>query len=104
MQGQRVLLRVDFNVPLSDGKVVDYSRIRAAVPTIKALLDGGASVVIMSHLGRPDGRVVDGLRLRPAAERLTQLIRVNVPTTGDALGVGTDDAVRRLRPGELLLL
>jgi phosphoglycerate kinase len=104
MQGQRVLLRVDFNVPLSDGKIVDDSRIRAAVPTIKALLDGGASVVIMSHLGRPDGRVVDGLRLRPAAERLTQLIRVNVPTTGDALGVGTDDAVRRLRPGELLLL
>ena len=104
MQGQRVLLRVDFNVPLSDGKIVDDSRIRAAVPTIKALLDGGASVVIMSHLGRPDGRVVDGLRLRPAAERLTQLIRVNVPTTGDALGVGTDDAVRRLRDGELLLL
>ena len=104
MQGQRVLLRVDFNVPLSDGKIVDDSRIRAAVPTIKALLDGGASVVIMSHLGRPDGRVVDGLRLRPAAERLTQLVRVNVPTTGDALGVGTDDAVRRLRPGELLLL
>ncbi len=104
MQGQRVLLRVDFNVPLSDGKIVDDSRIRAAVPTIKALLDGGASVVIMSHLGRPDGRVVDGLRLRPAAERLTQLVRVSVPTTGDALGVGTDDAVRRLRPGELLLL
>jgi len=104
MQGQRVLLRVDFNVPLSDGKIVDDSRIRAAVPTVKALLDGGASVVIMSHLGRPDGRVVDGLRLRPAAERLTQLVRVNVPTTGDALGVGTEDAVRRLRPGELLLL
>ena len=69
MQGQRVLLRVDFNVPLSDGKIVDDSRIRAAVPTIKALLAGGASVVIMSHLGRPEGRGVDGLRLRPEIGR-----------------------------------
>ena len=100
----RVLLRVDFNVPLSDGKVVDDSRIRAAVPTIKALLADGASIVIASHLGRPDGKVVDGLRLRPAAERLAHHLQMMVPTTGDALGVGTEDAVKRLRPGELVLL
>jgi len=100
----RVLLRVDFNVPLSDGKVVDDSRIRAAVPTIKALLEDGASIVIASHLGRPDGKVVDGLRLRPAAERLAHHLQMMVPTTGDALGVGTEDAVKRLRPGELVLL
>ena len=103
-RGKRVFLRVDFNVPLSDGRVVDDSRIRAAVPTIEALLKAGASVVMASHLGRPDGRVVDGLRLRPAAERLSQFLKINVPTTGDALGVGTEDAVRRMRPGELLLL
>lgn len=103
-RGKRVFLRVDFNVPLSDGRVVDDSRIRAAVPTIEALLKAGASVVMASHLGRPDGRVVDGLRLRPAAERLSQVLKINVPTTGDALGVGTEDAVRRMRPGELLLL
>ena len=100
----RILLRVDFNVPLSDGKVVDDSRIRAAVPTIKALLEDGASIVIASHLGRPDGKVVDGLRLRPAAERLAHHLQMMVPTTGDALGVGTEDAVKRLRPGELVLL
>ena len=101
---KRVFLRVDFNVPLSDGKIVDDARIRAAIPTIQALLEGGASVVLASHLGRPDGKVVDGLRLRPAAERLSALMKIQVPTTGDALGVGTDDAVKRLRPGELLLL
>ena len=102
--GKRVFVRVDFNVPLADGKVTDDSRIRAAIPTINALLQGGASVILASHLGRPDGKVQDGLRLRPVGERLTQLLRRNVPVTGDALGIGTEDAVNRLRPGELLLL
>jgi phosphoglycerate kinase len=102
--GKRVFVRVDFNVPLADGKVTDDSRIRAAIPTINALLQRGASVILASHLGRPDGKVQDGLRLRPVGERLTQLLRRNVPVTGDALGVGTEDAVKRLRPGEVLML
>jgi phosphoglycerate kinase len=102
--GKRVLVRVDFNVPIADGKVTDDSRIRASLPTIVHLLNQGARVLLASHLGRPDGKVQDGLRLRPVAERLSQLLGRNVPVTGDALGIGTQDAVRRLRPGECLLL
>ena len=102
--GKRVFVRVDFNVPLADGKVTDDSRIRAAIPTINHLLQAGASVVLASHLGRPDGKVSDSLRLRPVGIRLGEILRRHVPVTGDALGIGTEDAVKRLRPGEVLLL
>jgi phosphoglycerate kinase len=102
--GKRVFVRVDFNVPLADGKVTDDSRVRAAIPTIMALVQAGAKVILASHLGRPNGKVTDGLRLRPVGQRLTELLRRNVPVTGDALGLGTEDALKRMRPGEILLL
>jgi len=102
--GKRVLVRVDFNVPIEDGKVKDDSRVRAALPTIKYLLEHGAAVVLMSHLGRPKGKVVESARLRPVAQRLSALLGRPVPITGDPLGIGTRDAVARLKPGQLLML
>ena len=103
-QGKRVLMRVDFNVPIEDGKVKDDSRIRAALPTIRYLLDNGASVILMSHLGRPKGKVVESFRLRPVAQWLSGLLKMPVPITGDPLGMGTRDAVARLKPGQVLML
>ncbi|MBA3795924.1 MAG: phosphoglycerate kinase, partial [Chloroflexi bacterium] len=102
--GKRVLLRVDFNVPIEDGKVKDDSRIRAAIPTIRHLLEQNASIIVMSHLGRPNGKVVESARLRPVAERLSGLLRFRIPVTGDALGIGTNDAIGRLKPGQMLML
>src|SRR6188474_2359356 len=102
--GKRVLVRVDFNVPIEDGQVKDDTRIRAAIPTIEYLAKRGAIVILMSHLGRPNGKVIESARLRPVAEWLSALLRIRVPCTGDALGIGTQDALGRMKPGQVILL
>jgi len=103
--GKRVLVRVDFNVPLDEGGVVkDDTRIRAALPTLKHLLDRGASLVIMSHLGRPKGQVVESLRLDPVAARLEELLGVKVRKLDQVVGPEVEKVCSGLQPGEVVML
>jgi phosphoglycerate kinase len=103
--GKRVLVRVDFNVPLdAEQHIADDTRIRAAVPTIQYLLDHGACVILMSHLGRPDGKVVDKMRLAPAAKRLSELLGRPVQMATDCIGPEVEAQAKALQPGQVLLL
>ncbi len=104
VEGKRVLVRVDFNVPLTEGRVADDTRIRAALPTINYLLQHGAKVILMSHLGRPKGKVVDELRLDPVAERLSELVDRPVRKLDDCVGPEVEAAVARMQPGDVFLL
>lgn len=104
VQGKWVLLRVDFNVPLQDGVITDDRRIRAALPTINYLLDKGATVIAMSHLGRPKGKVVEELRLTPVAARLADLLDRPVTKLDDCIGPGVEQAVAAAQPGDVILL
>ncbi len=103
--GKRVLVRVDFNVPLdAERHITDDTRIKAALPTINYLLDAGAAVILMSHLGRPDGKVVDKLRLAPVAQRLGELLGKPVQTATDCIGPQVEAQAKALQPGQVLLL
>ncbi|MBC8422758.1 phosphoglycerate kinase [bacterium] len=105
LAGQQVLMRVDFNVPLDkDGRITDDTRIRAALPTVNHVLAGGASLVLASHLGRPKGKIVPELSLRPVADRLAELVEAPVRFADDTVGPSARTAAEKLEPGEILLL
>jgi phosphoglycerate kinase len=104
LQARRVLVRVDYNVPVEGGVVTDDNRIRATLPTLEHLVAAGARVILVSHFGRPKGKWRDDMSLAPVAERLAGLVGVSVRFIGDIVGEDARAAVDALRPGEILLL
>jgi len=106
VKGKRVLLRVDFNVPLNinTGAISDDSRIRASLPTIKYLIDHKSRIILCSHLGRPKGNVVKNLRMAPIAQRLSQLMGLSVSTASDCIGQEVESKVGTLKEGNILVL
>ncbi len=105
LKGKRALVRVDYNVPLdSGGNITDDTRIRATLPTVNHILDNGGSVILISHLGRPKGKVVPSLSLAPVARRLSRLLKLEVKFLPDCLGEMVQRAADELQPGDVLLL
>ncbi|ADE72028.1 MULTISPECIES: phosphoglycerate kinase [Priestia] len=104
VKGKRVFCRVDFNVPMKDGKVTDETRIRAAIPTIQYLVEQGAKVILASHLGRPKGEVVEELRLNAVAERLQALLGKDVAKADEAFGEEVKKTIDGMSEGDVLVL
>ena len=105
LNGKRVLIRVDFNVPLDEhGQITDDARIRKTLPTIRYALSNGARLILMSHLGRPDGVCNPKYSLRPAAKRLSDLLERPVSFAEDCVGIEVESQVKKLAPGEVILL
>jgi phosphoglycerate kinase len=104
LKGKKVFVRVDFNVPLEEGKITDDTRIRETLPTIRFLVDAGAKIILASHLGRPNGQVAEDLRLTPAAARLSELLGKPVAKADEAIGEAVQAQVAKLNNGDVLLL
>lgn len=104
LEGKRVLMRVDFNVPMDNGAITDDTRIKAALPTINDLISKGAKVILCSHMGRPKGQVKDSLRLTPVAVRLSELLGKNVVKCDDCIGDEVTNAVNAMANGDVVLL
>lgn len=104
VKGKRVLVRVDFNVPIKEGKITDDTRIRAALPTIEYLLEQGAAVILFSHLGRPKGGPDPKYSMKPVAEYLAKMVKAPVSFAEEAAGPKTEEIAKGLKPGEILVL
>jgi phosphoglycerate kinase len=104
VRGKRVLVREDLNVPLADGSILDFGRVDAAIPTLRWLHEHGARTIVLSHLGRPDGKPAPRLSLRPLAQALSDRLGVRVAFAGDSVGEAAERAVAELRDGDVLLL
>jgi phosphoglycerate kinase len=104
VRGKRVLVRVDYNVPLKDGVVTDATRIEASLPTLRHLLDNGAALVLMSHLGRPKGEADPSFSLKPVADKLSDLIGKPVQMADDCVGDAVRERTLELQPGDILML
>ncbi|GIO10269.1 phosphoglycerate kinase [Brevibacillus reuszeri] len=104
LAGKRVFCRVDFNVPMQDGVITDDTRIRAAVPTIRFLMEAGAKVILASHFGRPKGQVVEEMRLTPVASHLSTLLDKQVRKLDDSKGAEVEAVVERMENGDVILL
>jgi phosphoglycerate kinase len=102
--GRKLLFRVDFNVPLDEGVITDENRILAALPTVRYALEQGASVILCAHLGKPKGRVVPALSLKPVAKRTSELLGIDVPLAPDCIGQQSLDMAARLQPGQVMML
>ncbi len=105
IKGKALLIRADFNVPQDDqGKITNDARIRGVLPTIEYALEKGAKVILMSHLGRPKGKVVESMSLKPVAVRLSELLKRSVVMAPDCIGPDTEKLAREMKPGDVLLL
>lgn len=104
LKGKKALIRVDFNVPIQNGIITDDAKILASLPTIRYVLDQGASIILLSHLGRPKGKPDPALSLAPCAQKLSHLLKIPVKLAPDSSGLEVDQLAKNLKPGEILLL
>ena len=104
LNNKRVLMRVDFNVPIKEGKIVDDTRIRAALPTIEYVIEQGGKLILMSHLGRPKGKKDESLSLKPVAKRLGELLKSEIKFSSCCVGEETEQIVKNMKKGDILLL
>ena len=104
LKGKKVLLRVDLNVPIKNGAITETSRIEKIIPTIKLLLKKEAKIIIMSHIGRPKGKVINGMSLKPISEKLSLLLQKNVFFSEDIISENTLLEINKVPDGSILML